>query len=379
MEINREEAQQSKVATPFPHTVSPFTMDSAEQVSWEVMEQIMQLEIERDTRDKSTQVSLASSSVLGATMGRTREVSENPLTGTDVPRDIKGKPRDRQDKLIAVDSHYIDYCLGSRAVYVLEDTEWVNLYFPPPPAHQCIYHNISIVSNNIVIMSTDATLLFSLSTKQWKTLSQMPTSRYCTSAVVIDDKLMVVGGTEDFSDSNVCEILQVTHDRWFTAASLPKSLVKPLITVLASRVFILPCGKLPRVFRTRLLMYDPFINTYTHRARLPSDIRSTYGACLVGVTDMLYLLGCGEGLSWQCNPLTDQWIQLVTPTARYDYGNCCAVVRDNNILLCGGSKVRNEGNIVEEYNTVTQQWKVLDIHLPFQYDDYNCSVFNVSM
>ena len=187
---------------------------------------------------------------------------------------------------------------------------------------------------------------------------------------------MVVGGKIDGKDSNVCEILHVKHNKWSTGASLPKPLKKPLLTVLASRVFILPQDyDLPTIFRTQLLMYDPLSNTYSHRARLPSNIHNTIGACLVGVTDMLHLLG---GMSWQYNYRTDQWIQLVTPTANYDsWDGCCAVVRDNNILLCGGSKGRDKCNMIEEYNTVTQQWKVLDIHLPFQYDQDCSAVFNV--
>ena len=338
----------------------------------------MRLGMERDTKDKSTQASLASPSpATGAEMDITREVSEDPLTATKVRRDITGNTRDMKDKLIAVD-------IGdTRAVWVLEDTKWIKLCNVPKecPKYGCI----CLVCDDIVIVSRPVTLLFSLSTKQWKKLSRMPNSRYFTSAVAIDDKLMVEGGQIDDKHSDVCEILNVKHNKWSTAASLPKPLCYPLITVLACRVFILPQDNdLPSVFRTQLLMYDPLSNNYTHRARLPSSIRSTRGACLVGVTDMLYLLGGEEGLSWQYNPLTDQWIQLVTPTARYNfigvsgYSGCCAVVRDN-ILLCGGSKGNDHLNMIEVYNTVTQQWKVLDIRLPFQYDQRWSSVFSVSM
>ena len=275
-----------------------------------------------------------------------------------------------QDKQIAVDVG------ATMAMWVREDSQWVKLCNVPEecPKYGCI----CLVSNDIVIVSSDATLLFSLSTKQWKKLSRMPTSRDYTSAVAIGDNLMVVGCEVDDKDSNVCEILQVKHNKWSTAASLPKPLRKPLITALACRVFILPQDKdLPRVFRTRLLMYDPLSNTYTRKARLPRKIRSTRGACLVGVTDMLYLLGGEEGLSWQYNYHTDQWIQLVTPTAKYSplYG-CCAVTRDNNILLYGWDVI----NLMGEYNTVTQQWKELfDTPLPFVYCQFLSSVFNASM
>ena len=373
---DKDEAQQSPVATPPPLPRASVTINRAEPVSQEVMEQIMRLMMERDKRDKSSQVSLASPSpVPGAAMGSTREVSEDPLTATDVRRE--SNTRDMKDKLIAVDIH------DTREMWVLEDTKWEEL---------CKVHEdcseggcICLVSNDIVIVSHDVTLLFSLSTKQWKKLSKMPTSRSWTSAVAVDDKLMVIGGEVDDKHSKVFEILHVKYNKWSSAASLPKPLRKPLIAVLACRVFLLPQNHDSSVvFSTKLCSYDPLSNTYTHRARLPNNIRSTLGACMVGVTDMLYLLGGEQGLSRQYNPHSDQWIQLVTPTARY-YANLpfahpgyCAVVRDNTILLCGGSKGMDERNI-EEYNTVTQQWKVLDIHLPFLYYQSESYVFNASM
>ena len=64
-------------------------MNSADQASQKVMEQIMQLGKERDIKHKSTQVSLAlPSPSAGAAMCRTREVSEVPLTATEVRRNI---------------------------------------------------------------------------------------------------------------------------------------------------------------------------------------------------------------------------------------------------------------------------------------------------
>ena len=127
--------------------------------------------MEKDIKDKSTQASLASpSNVSGAAMGSTRGAPEDPLTATAVQRDIESNTRDMKNNLMAIGLDLDD----TTGVWVLEDTKWVKLYNLTDEYPE--YRRICLVSNDIVIVSRDATLLFSLSTKQWKKLSRMPTS-----------------------------------------------------------------------------------------------------------------------------------------------------------------------------------------------------------
>ena len=404
---------QSSLATASLHTAAPLKMGCAEQVNVsQVVDHLKQLTTKRDTSDTSqasatissperdtkdttqhgtgtnhgdevSKESIVRSKVKGKTRDiedDTRDMESNTRNITGKTRDMKGNSRDmkgnttdRKDKLMAVDLS------DTRAVWILENSKWEKLC---GLSEECPYAGcIALVSDDLVILDKDVTLSFSLSTKQWKRLKQMPTSRLYSSAVVVDEKLIAIGGWANETESSVCEIFHVKQNKWSSAASLPVPLTKPLVAVLAGHIYILPLKDELSSTHAQLLMYDPLSNTYTHRARLPSNIDNTYGACLVGVTDMLYLLGGVEDLAWQYSPHTDQWIQLVTSTLRHDNG-CCAVLRDNNILLCGGDDNFEEidacsFDMIEEYNTVTQQWKILDIRLPITYRQDWSSVSNV--
>ena len=374
--------QQSALPTASLHTAASLKMSCAHQVNVsEVADHLKQLKTERHTTDITPQAAMAISSpktyIKDTTQQGTGRNHGDEVSKESVVRSkVKGNTRDMKDTLMALD-------LFSREVVVLKKSKWKKLCVLPQkrPLNACI----CIVANELVIVGEDVTLSFSLSTKQWKRLKQIPTPRPNSSAAVMDERLIVMGGIADGEASSVCEIFHVRHNEWSSAASLPVPLWKPLVAVLLGNIYILKrvyqLESTPKQDRTKMLVFEPSSNTYTHRVRLPSNIASTEGACLVGVTDMLYLLGGEDRLAWQYNPHTDQWIQLVTPIAGYytSIGGC-AVERDNNILLCGGrTKGMRERNMIEEYSKVTQQWKVLDIRLPFEYDQYSSSVLNVSV
>ena len=293
-----------------------------------------------------------------------------------VRSNLKGK--DIGGKLTAID------ILFTKRVWILRyiDSEmfWEKLrgLLEECPEKGCI----CLVANDLVVLDENVTSSFSLSTSQWKRLSTMPTSRSLSSAVVVSEKLYVIGGQVDGKDCKVCEIFDLKSDKWSSAAPLPEPIGSPLVAVLAGRIHILPQKNELSGTSTRFFVYDPSSNYYTLRAGLHSNIHSTRGTCLVGVTDMLYLLGGEEGLSWQYSPNTDQWIQLVRPLGKYNHFlGCCAVVMDNSILLCGGKSPEGgtPWTMIEEYSTVTQQWKVTGICLPFMYNQHTSSVSSINM
>ena len=161
-------------------------------------------------------------------------------------------------------------------------------------------------------------------------------------------------------------VLDVKHNTWSPAASLPSPLRKPLVAAVGGRIFTLPaysCGDW-------ILSYDPLTNTHAPRAHLPGNVKNTQGACLVGVNNNVYLLGGVQSLAWQYNPHSDHWVQLASPNLRYFLAiRCCGVaMKSGNILVCGGSTEKGkECNMIEEYNHSNTEWKTLDICLPFGY------------
>ena len=314
--VGKDTDQQSPIAIMPFHTASVSRMERAGQVSIsQVVTHLKQLQITRDSRDTTQQNS--TSPFLHASSGaqmrkdiktNARDMKSKTRDMTGNSGDIKVDARDTKDTLIAVQLPGYE----TSGVWVLEDTKFVKLCDVPK---ECLdVGRICLVSDDIVVVGERVTLSFSLSTKQWKRLNRLPTFRYSSSAVAIDDRMMILGGQVDGKEPNVCDILHVKLNKWSTAAPLPKSLKRPLVALIAGKIYILPNDTLSGS-NTQLLVYDLLSNTYSHRAHLPSNIRSTWAACLVGVAEMLYLLGGEERLAWQYNLHTDQWIQLATPTA----------------------------------------------------------------
>ena len=214
----------------------------------------------------------------GDVRSKSQDVSDNV-------RDTKVDTGDTKDKLIAVDLN------KTRAVWFLEDTKWLKLCGVPKKCPKIA--RIYLVSANIVVVGMGETLNFSLSTKQWKRLNRMPAYRPNSAAIATDDRMMILGGEVDSNFSKVCDILHVKHNKWSTAAALPKLVRSPIVALIAGKIYILPKIELSGN-NTQLHVCDPLSNSYSHRSHLPSNIHSTKGACLVGVAEMLYLLG-GEG------------------------------------------------------------------------------------
>ena len=212
----------------------------------------------------------------------------------------------------------------------------------------------------------------------------MPPVMNYASAVALDDTrvLMVGGFCLQKRQFKVCEILNIKCDTRSSAASLPEPLIQPLVSLAAGQVFIVPKkSNLPYIFPTWMLVFDPRENTHSYISRLPRSVRTTEGACLTSTEDKLYLLGGEQSLAQQYDIVSKEWMQLQPPISRYSlrYG-CCAVVRGDSILLCGGSTEEdNERNRVEEYNTRTKKWEMLDSYLPFQFDQRHSLVAHYSV
>ena len=202
----------------------------------------------------------------------------------------------------------------------------------------------------------------------------MPTARYDASAVVLDEILLVFGGKdESFSSLSVCEKFHL--GMWHSIVSMLEPLDKPLVASAGGKVFIVPQSNSPN----KIQQYDPKANSFSWVAQIPDDISDTWYASLVAADENLYLLGGEQRLAVQYNPATDQWVQLLhKPAAKYNYG-CCAVVQFGKILLCGGSNDDSNRNMAEEYDLQTQQWKRVDLKLPFPFNSLCCHVASIRL
>ena len=209
---------------------------------------------------------------------------------------------------------------------------------------------------------------FSLSTRQWRRLPNMPTARYDASAVAFDGMLLVFGGkNESYKYLDVCEKLHMSADEWSSAACIMEPLRQPLVATASGKVFIILRDS-PITAGTKIQQYDPTSDSFSWAGELPEYIRNTALASLVAVDNKLYLLGGRQSLAVQYSLSADQWTQLPSqPTAWYSPWGCCALAHGGKILLCGGRKHDDSCDLVEEYDMQTQQWKMADVKLPFHF------------
>ena len=202
----------------------------------------------------------------------------------------------------------------------------------------------------------------SMSQKRWKKLPDMITPKQNAKAVEIrgvgDTKVSVVGGLDDNgSCSPNCEILDIKASRWFSRKPLPGYCEKVFVAATDGQIFILMIGK----FSHNLFEYHPSTDTYTQtQADIPKSPYSQFRCFgMAAVAGKPYIVG-------EINVEYDITTQRVTPLPEHD-ASCtilsgCAAVR---VLLYGGDYKAFQSCAMGEYNTITRQWNILDISLPF--------------
>ena len=172
-------------------------------------------------------------------------------------------------------------------------------------------------------------------------LKDAPVPLTHASAVEFDDmRVLVVGGkTVAGKALDTCIVLDVRHNTWSQAASLPRPVRLASVAAVAGKAFILRQISLLPTLDDQFSVYDPLTNTHEPRHHLPGNVSNTKGACMVGVNNKVYVFGGEHRLAFEYNPLSNQWAQLVPPNLRYlSYMGCCGVVTaSGNILICGGA------------------------------------------
>ena len=222
---------------------------------------------------------------------------------------------------------------------------------------------------------------FSVHTRRWRRLPDMPTARGDVSAIVLGHVLVVLGGWDKhYHELAVCEKFHMADGVWSSAAPMIEPLWGPLVAAEGNNIYIVPRdGRISP--STRIQQYDPTADRFSTAAQLPGQVQNTWCACLVAADEKLFLLGGEQRLAVQYSPAADQWTQLLSqPPARYDLSGCCGVVHNDKLLLCGGKTEGTlDSKLVEEFDIKTQQWKTTDIKLPFDFFHLNSHVASILM
>ena len=327
-------------------------------------------------------------------IGRSRKITVNidKPSDTDVVSRVKDiikkmivyKPADRisMNKVVARLSEIRDYfqqdevlvAVREKSVWVRVGSVWEQQPKLLPKEHPVSYISFCAVPDGNVAIGggwgNDVSSMchpFSVHTRRWRRLPNMPTARCGVSAVMLRNVLIVLGGGDKHvNDLAVCEKFHMTDGVWSSAAPMIEPLWRPLVAVATNKVYIVTRSDTISP-GTMMLQYDNTADRFRGAAQLPQHVQDTWGACLVAADEKLYLLGGEQKLSIQYSPAADQWTQLLSqPPARYYWGSC-GVVHDGKLLLCGGETEGNNRNLVEEFDINTKQWKITDVKLPFAF------------
>ena len=322
------------------------------------------------------------------------EVAHATLTTTSSQRDVGPKQREgladkfqplqagggEKDIVIAVDVN------GKKpGVWVLEGSQWVkrcDMSTDLPEWGVCfcaVLDGLLAMGGKWIMDNHNSPLCYyySLSQRRWRKLPDMITPKHTAEVVEISPMLvMVVGGfVDEVNHTNTCEVLDMKRGEWFPVKPLPKHIKRVRVAATDGRVFIMGlCGDYTAP-NYELLEYQPSSDTYTtvqiNRPEL--DCLQFDNSDMAAVSGKLYLVG---ETNIEYDITTQHVTQLCKPKAYYNHRGCCAM-RGKNILLCGGRAILHWWNGMEEYNTTTRQWKMVDSSLPFTFDRRKSFVVNI--
>lgn len=192
----------------------------------------------------------------------------------------------------------------------------------------------------------------------WTTKANMPTSRSYSAAVVVNNKIYVIGGLDTVGTSlAVNEEYDPATDTWTTKANMPTARAELASAVVNNKIYVIG-GKLQGVVQYKNEEYDPATDTWTKKADM---IAAHYDLAAAAVNNKLYAIGgvtSSLGISninHEYDPTTDTWTtKSIMPTGR-KYS--VAVVVNNKIYAIGGTDAVGTSLVVnEEYDPATNTW-----------------------
>ena len=183
-----------------------------------------------------------------------------------------------------------------------------------------------------------------LNAGQWKDYSEMPTARYCATAVGYHSMLIVVGGTVKVEGKwiivSTTELLDTTNGCWYTCNNLPSPHQQMKAAIMNDKLYLL--GGLDENIKPSLQMFVASLDTLsTHQLNWQSAPNTPWCGSAPVVLYNKFLLTVGgvqQKISSEVcvfNPSTDQWENLTKMPASRSSPAVVGVA--DNILVVGGA------------------------------------------
>ena len=188
-----------------------------------------------------------------------------------------------------------------------------------------------------------------LNAGQWKDYSEMPTARYCATAVGYHSMLIVVGGYAyvegEWTTLSTTELLDTTNGCWYTCNNLPSPHQQLMAAIMNDKLYLL--GGFDKDAKPSPQVFVASLDTLsTHQLNWQSAPNTPWCASAPVVLYNKFLLTVGGKLQSRTsevnifNPSTGRWKHLTNiPAARS--GPAVVGVVDN-IIVIGGTTNNNE-------------------------------------
>ena len=137
---------------------------------------------------------------------------------------------------------------------------------------------------------TDIVEMYDPDEDRWERRADMPAPRHGHSAVVVNGKILVIGGyrfSGRLTPLSTVEEYDPATDRWTTKADMPTP--RGFLGVAVAKGYVYAfAGRLPRS-APPVERYDPEANTWEPLGTMPEGFRNRFG--IATVNDMIYVLG----------------------------------------------------------------------------------------
>ena len=234
-------------------------------------------------------------------------------------------------------------------VYNLTTNQWS----PSPITTPYCHFALTVLDDKLVIAGGAAKndeivkKVLVLNVGQWKDYSEMPTARYCATAVGYHSMLIVVGGAimedDEWATASTTELLDSTNGYWYTCNNLPSPHQQMKAAIMNDKLYLL--GGFDKDHKLSPQVFVASLDTLsTHQLNWQSAPNTP---CCLSAPVVLYnkfLLTVGGRQQSRTsevhifNPSTGQWKHLINIPAARTAPAVVGVVDD--ILVFGG--VNNE-------------------------------------
>ena len=196
----------------------------------------------------------------------------------------------------------------------------------------------------------------------WTTKTPMPTARLGPAVAVVNDKIFAIGGqnnllSPDYRTEN--EVYDPLTDSWSIMTSMPSARTQAFVGMVDNKIYVIGGSPISSTPIDVNEVYDPATDSWEIKTPMPIGI---YAGGFAVIGNKIYCIGgtFGWGDGQTFNQLYDTssntWsVKAPMPTARL--GHAAAVV-NNKIYVFGGGVPHssNDHNINEMYDPTIDSW-----------------------